>query len=385
MSGTETHERLLRFLSEEMEREQHHACIKIELLYIPPGEYRRESLKSWHRQSETDKPYFEKPKAGAAVYLDRMAAEIIEQAEYHADSYGAGRHKFKVISHHAMGGGRHTHNFVIVPTGDAADGDLIGGTNDLTPTQQGLTLQLMRHLENQQRVNRDMMTSFAGAMREAMSQLREDREADRTLVRQLEKDRRDGFAEIEAARSRAHEQEIEAQIVVSESERKTFATKRIMGLLPVVVSRVLDSHDEDREDKRAGKGKAKEQKPWKPSPLSVALGELAATFDEDLEQAIAAKLTVEQQIMLGEAMRLAKKGGGPMLSQIVQDLFAGMDKATLSEILALFSSEQQHMVMRAVALAKSEAEPAAEGKKKSSGDTATAAPATNGATSTTAE
>ncbi len=381
----EIHTRLRTFVGNEMERDEHHACVKLELLYLPPGEYRREPIKSWHRQSEVDKPYFDAKGSGHVAYLDRLVTEMIELAEYHADGIGSGKQKFKVVSHHAMGGGRHVHNFVMVPSGEPSE----ASDAELVPSDGGIKLQLMRHLENQQRLNKDMMQSFGAAMRDVVMQMREEREADRNLIRQMEKDRREGFAEIEAARSKAHDQQIEAQLVVSETENKTFATKKIFGLLPVAISRFLEGSDEDREDRESrksggknghGKDKDGKPKPWKPSALSVALGELAESITDDQQDVIERALDIEQKIMLSEAIRLAKKGGAVMLPQIVHDLAAGMKQDQLAAILKAFSGDQQQKFVRALQLAKAEVEPATDtATKKSAGDTA---PPPNGATAT---
>lgn len=372
-SENDLHGRLFKFLIEEMERDEHHQCVKLELFYQPAGEARRDSLKSWHRQNEADQPYFlPRGDKGAQIYIDRLAQEMIELAEYHADSYGMGRQRFKVVSHHAMGGGRHTHGFVILPTSDGSSAEL--DASELAPTTGGLQLQLMRHLENQQKLNKDMMTSFAGAMREAMTQLRTDNERLHTLIRERDAARLSELKEIEEARSKQHEQEIEAAIVTSEAERKAFANKKIFGLLPVAISRFIEGRDEDKADSKDGK-KAKK---WKPSPLSIALGELAESLSEDQEEAIGAVLSIEQKIMLGEAIRVAKKGGSVILPQIVHDLFATLEREQLTKILAKLDGSQQQMIMRAVSLAKAEAEPDVSSKKASpsagDGDTKASAP-----------
>lgn len=352
---SEIHAKLVKFLSEEMERTEHHQAVKVELLYFPPGEYRRDPLKSWHRASEADRPYFD---GKQPVYLDRMAQEILETAEYHADSFGTGRHRFKVISHHALGGGRHTHAFVISPSADASAGD-VGDMSDLAPSREGLTLQLMRHLENQQRLNKDMMASFAGAMRDAMGQLRDDNERLHELLKSKDEERRSMIVEIEKARSQEHDQAIEAALVTGEIERKKFASKKIFGLLPVAISHFIDGKKEEEE----GAGKAGKAKKWKPSPLSIALGELHASLEEDQLEVIQGVLSVEQQIMLGEAVRVAKKGGNIVLPQLVSDLAESLTRDQLAKILGRLRPEQQQAFVRAMTLAQAESEPAAGGKE----------------------
>jgi hypothetical protein len=364
-STSDIHARLAAFIVDEMGRPEQHACIKLELIYMPPGEHRRDPLKTWHRGNEVDRPYFD---VKATAYLDRLVAEMVELAEYHADSFGIGKHRFKVVSHHAMGGGRHTHNFTMLPSAESSEGELVGAS-ELDPSTGGITLQLMRHLENQQRLNKDMMTSFAGAMREAMTQLRTDNDRLHALIVAKDSQRLAELTEVEAARSKAHDQQIEAQLVVSETERKTFATKKIFGLLPVAISRFIEGgEDKDGDGKKAKLGKDGKAKPWKPSALSVALGELAESLTDEQQEVIENTLDIEQKIMLSEAIRLSKKGGAVMLPQIVHDLAASMQKEQLAKILGHLSGDQQQMFVRALQLAKAEVEPATHATKPDAGN-----------------
>jgi len=363
------HGKLVTFLANEMAREEHHASVKIELLYMPPGQFRREPIKSWHRSQQVDARFFTADAKEREVYLDQLAQEMLELAEYHADSFGMGKHPFKVISHHAMGGGRHTHNFVMLPSSDAgsADGELVGPGQSLEGTPAGLQLQLMRHLENQQRLNKDMMTSFVGTMREVMGTMREDNERLHALVRSRDDARVAELKELEAARSEEHNRQIEAATVTAEIERKGIASKRIFGLLPVIASKIIEGVDE-KNGSSADEKAAKAGKKWKPSPLAIAIGELAASLTDEQQEILRANLSIEQQIMLARAIELGKKGGSVMLPMIVADLAEGLEREQLTKILAALDGDQQKMFVRVTQLAKAEADPAATTSKKSAGE-----------------
>ena len=353
------HAKILSFLGTAFSLEGVQTIVRVDLGYSPPGGYRVDPLKSWQPESHPDLfGIVPELKDKQLVFVERLATEILELAENHADSYGVGRHRFVLRTAQHMGG-RQVHAFVILPSFDGSDeqqlaltqgGAGMGGAGDaLVPTSTGLIAQLMRHLEVRDRNAQITLQSYMGAINHHTQQMRDENTELRAQIAAMNKDRAESWKLIEEARSTEHSRQIEAQLVVGKEERKTMAAKKIVNLLPVFMSKWL------------GSGKGKDGEPIAPkSPLGKAAAKLLGSLTGDQRDALGGILSMEQQIALSEVVEVVKNGDSPLLPTMLNDLISSMKPAQVQAIMAEFSSEQATLFVTMIQLAQAQAEAASE-------------------------
>jgi hypothetical protein len=362
--GDTPHTKALAFLSGALALEGHHSAVKIDLSYSPAGGYRTDPLRSWSR--ERDPQYFEPGEDGATnqVYTEQLVTDIVEIAEGHADSFGTGRHRFVIRVHQHLGG-RQTHAFVLLPTYQGEDQSVGGmGSVDLVPTSAGVVGQLMRHLENRDRASQQTLQSFLTAINHHAIQMREENAELRAQLAAKDKERLEWLTTIEAARSTEHDRQIQAQIVVSKEERKTLATKKIINLLPVVLSQWMGS-GKGKSAKPGKDGKTADPKP--PSPLAKLVGQLIESLSDDQRTQLGDLLSIEQQISFVEVVNVVENGDSILLPTMLNDLVSTLQPRQVASLMALLTAPQREMFVGAVKIASTKADP--EGKDDKTADT----------------
>lgn len=346
--------KICTFLTDALALTDHQSCKRIDLIYAPAAAYRTDQIKTWTREHNPE-PFIGVEGKRSHVYTEALCAEILELAESHADSYGQGRHRFSLRTHQHLGN-RQTHSFVILPSVDSDEGALVGsGGSELVPTQAGITTQLMRHLENRDRQAQTMMAAYIGGMSSMQQQLRDENESLRVQLAAKDRERMEWLKTIEEARSTEHDRQIEAQQVVAKEERKTFATKKAMSLLPVALSKFMGS------GKPAGGPNAKKTPP---SPLAILVAKLIESLTDDQRSQLGGFLAMEQGIALTEIVTVVENGDSALLPAMLNDLASGLSGRQVQAVMGIFTGEQRELFVKAIKLAQVQAEPKPEDKSE---------------------
>lgn len=348
-------EKLTAFLAGQMARIDFHQVNKVQVAYTPTGGYRSEPLRSWSRSSPTEVSYFA-DEAGHPnmVMVAAMASEIMEIAENQADSMGgSNRYRFTVRCHHQVGG-YEAHTFVLKPAppdlGEAmtlGSGEGASKTpegHDLVPTGTGQIGQLMRHVENLNRQNKEMMQVTMQAVASFGGQLRDENDRLRDENSKLIDERRKLIGEVEAARTEENNRDIASANAVASNDRRDFAMKRIMGLLPVAVMAM-------------SRGKKKSAKPAKLSPLALHMAKLFDSLSDDQKDQIEAALGIEQKITLGsilEAIQEPSEESMALLFSLVEDLTGSLTPDQVRRIMSGLTADQGKMFVAAMHMAKAQ-------------------------------
>lgn len=359
--NSEPHAKAFAFLAGALALTEHQTAIRIDLSYAPAGGYRADPLRSWTREGTPEYFAGEDGKPNQ-VFTERLTAEIFEIAEDHADTYGAGRHRFVVRIHQHMGG-RMTHAFAILPSfsgGESADGPVT-----LEPTSTGLVGQLMRHLENRDRNAQQTLQSFLGAINHHAAQMREENADLRAQLAAKDKERMEWLNTIEAARSTEHARQIEAQIVVGKEERKSYATKKIVNLIPVAISHWMGS-GKNKKPKLDKDGKPIAPPP--PGPLAQLVGKMIDSFTDAQREQLGAVLSMEQQILFMEVIDVVDNGDSILLGTMLNDLVSTLLPPQIASVMELLDAEQRKMFMQAAKLAAAQASQADAGEKSKKPD-----------------
>lgn len=348
----ELHDKLVAFLANALARTEHDLVTKIELTYSPQGGYRPDPLRVWRRQDPNDELFFQdadgKPNH---ILTQKLASEMFELASNHADSYGTGTHRFVIRAHKHIGGYL-THAFKVLPSFDGDDQALAVGGNgsEIVPTPTGLVSQLMRHLENRDRNQKEMLQSYINGMGHVAQQLRDENTALREQLAAQVKDRMEWLDTVEQARSQDHQRQIEALTATSREERKSHAAKKIVNLIPVALSHWMRG---SAKAKKPGATNGEVSKP--PSPLAQLVHKLLDTLDEDQRGQIAAALQMEQQIALMEISDVVEAGDSVLLPAMLHDLVGTLQPSQIQTLMALMNGEQRIMFVQAMKLAQAQA------------------------------
>jgi len=296
-------QKIVTFLASEFARKEHRQCIRLELSHAQVG-FRGDVLRSWDRKETPDD--FE------LSNVERLASEILQIALDEAENFPTGRQRFVLRTEQFLPGGRAKHTFVIAPEYTGSDDDEVGGmSGDETLALPGvsgaggradrsghpqtkigtfnnvLSMQ-MRHNE---RLMQMQSQTFQGSLQAALRQ-------NQMLVdenMQLRKERAEMAKELETMRTASDERELRALAQVAADERKDKVVGKMLQLAPVVAAKI------------AGAGAV----PGAPSSLSILVSELASSLSPEQFQRIAGALSMEQKILLGEAIKVAKQSEPP--------------------------------------------------------------------------
>jgi hypothetical protein len=267
------HGRVLGFLRAEFARQEGRQCVRLELSSAQPG-LRGDVLRTWDRHEDPE----------LFVQLGRieeLATVILRIAEDHADSFGSGQHRFELRTeqHH---GGRQKLSFRILA--GAGDGDS-AGTGEDAPTATGMVAQQMRHNELHMRMSAQMYSTTLGTMQRQIAELNEENA-------RLRRERSEHYVELEEARSRRDERELAGMRQMASENRKDLAFGKLLQLAPVVAGRLLNKGSTPNEGA---------------APLTILIGELAASLSPEQIAHIGSALSQNQQILFVEAMREAMR------------------------------------------------------------------------------
>lgn len=268
----ENHQKVVAFLAGEFARAEGRSCVLVELApQATGGVGRGEAIRTWNRE---DQPaVFD----GKLSNVEGLTTQILNIAEDHAETYGQpGSYRFDVRTQQHMGRRLKVSFCVLV------EGEEQGSVSD-PPNQTGLTAQLMRHLEMKEKLQMAMVQTTIGTMSRMVNDFSEEN-------RQLRQDRIRTQNEVEEARNRQNERDLEATVLLAADKRKDEAFSKIMALLPIAANRLLGDGDSGG-----------------PTPLAILANELANSLDQEQFLKIMGALKENQQLLLGEMIQTAKK------------------------------------------------------------------------------
>ncbi len=285
------HGRVLQFLRGEFGRNEGRQCVRLELLSAQPG-LRGDVLRTWDRHEDPD----------LFVQLGRieeLATSILRITEDHADSFGAGQHRYELRTdqHH---GGKQKLAFRILA--GAGDGDGTGGGED-APTAMGMVAQQMRHNELHMRMSAQMYQATLGTMQRQIADLSEENA-------RLRRERASHYVELEEARSRRDERELAGMRQLAAENRKDAAFGKLLQFAPVIATRLLGPGGETSPSNEAGATNGTSVAPAAPNPLTILVAELASSLTAEQVSHIATSLSPGQQMLFVEAMREATRANG---------------------------------------------------------------------------
>ncbi len=271
----ENHKKIVAFVNEELARGEHRTLTSLELVSAPPNS-RGSSLQTWDRTSD--------PEAfGGQAQIECLASKILEIAEGFArDLGGVQRFELKTIQH--MGGKRKM-SFRVEDDLDVGGGDEVAMTD--APNAQGLTSQLMRHLELKERTMLQMFQASLGTMSRTINDLSAENH-------KLRSERAAHFSELEANRSLQAQRDLELLERDALVRRKDQLFGEITKLLPVVASRFATG---------GGDAPAVAES----AALRALLGQFGSSLTDEQKAKIATMLTPAQGMMLMEAFRVAEQ------------------------------------------------------------------------------
>jgi hypothetical protein len=265
------HRKLVAFLSGEFARGEGRICVQLDLTAANPGSVGT-PLGTWDR-AENPELFSDLGK------IEELVTAILTKAQDHADAFGSGSHRFEIRTRQHLGH-RVAHGFRLAAT---TDSDGLGGGDD-QPNATGVLAQQMRHTEIHMRMSVTTTQLMVGTLERQLRSLSDE-------CVQLREERRKHLAELEEARSTRGEREYVMSMGLAADERKTQAVNKVLQLLPVVATKFLG-----KEAMEGGKA----------TPLSMLISELGKSLTPPQIKQITAALSMEQQMLLMEAMRVAQ-------------------------------------------------------------------------------
>lgn len=240
---------------------------KVVLTHAAPGSSKSAIIESFE------------PSEGSTIEdMSSLADEIAARAQSDADGLG-GVQRYVLLAYSDSGKAKGRHTFRL--RGDDDDGTGLSGEE--SPDMRGLTMQLMRHNENNMRTMNSSLGMVMRAMGETLQNLQEQNQM--LMGRQLE------YIKMrEEAESKAHERDVELLRATNEEKRRDAIYEKLMLLAPAVVNRF------------AGKKVIPDN-----DPGVLMLASFAESLTQEQIAAIAAKLSPEQQIVLGQIIQGSRK------------------------------------------------------------------------------
>ncbi len=265
----DVHQKIVSFLTEEFGRGQGRQCVSVDLAGCHAGGA-GVPLGAWNRDEHPDL-------FSDLVSVEDLASKIVMLAEDHAATFGGGSCRFELKTRQHLGGRRLRSFRIASPSGDAMS------AGDDQPSATGVLQQQMRHTELHMKMSVQTQQMIIGTLQRQIESLNEENT-------QLRRERRDHLAELETARERKDERDYAMMIGQAAEERKDKLVGETMRLLPVVASRLL------------GKGATGEA-----TPLSLILTKLGESITPSQFEGIRGQLSMQQQALLWEAMKLARE------------------------------------------------------------------------------
>lgn len=338
---TDPRQVLLELFEAEIGRQGAAAPTRIELVYQPPADYRRELLRTWRIDDPRDAWAFDPRLA----HREKLAATVIDLAEQRAESEGTGgRRQFRIVLHQAEGD-RITRPFAILPSYDGADAELARPEHQ--PTSSGVIEAVMGQNHDLHKVNVKLMAAIAQLVtsmgRNQTEQLdRINRQQERMAARnlELEDQRVKALALIEEAKTLEHERALEVKALDGSEARKARALDSLEAIAQAISKHVTGGG--------LGKGKPSgtngtATKNGTSPDVTTMLDEFLGSLSGEQRTELLTRLPIEQKIALAEMQRLAHAGDGTKLLDFLLVFFRKVDDATVDLLEETLTGKQKKL------------------------------------------
>lgn len=295
-SPDELHSLVLAFLLEELQRANSgRQCIRIRLFHAQPG-FRADPLGEWNR--DEDEGLF-----SDLSRTDELVSDIISRATEQADSYGAGKHRFQIVTEQRLGG-RNQKSFSIAAAFVGDDGNALALTGE---TSRGggsgdalvgvLSLQ-MRHNERLMGINGDMFKGSIAVLANTNEALRKELAEANLTIKELSRQLND-------ANDRKDERDMAAMKQIAADGRKDKMIGKALPLLPLVAAKIIGG-GKDKDGKASGDQQ---------TALQILATELKKSLTPAQIMKIAGPLSTEQKILFMELMKTVDTMSPPEITE----------------------------------------------------------------------
>ena len=283
VSGDPIFKRVFSFVAGECARKEHRTAVRFELLCAAAGA-KGDSVRTWERE---EYPHLFEP-----ANVQALAMEMIQAAQAYADGMGPGSIRFKIVSTGHLG---QIQREMFRLTANAHADDPSSGEDE--PTPGGALAQSLRHSEFMMQIMGRMFQSTIGTL----SRRLDNTEAH---VERLIDQRMKSFDELEEARSKQSDRDLEGMKQIAADQRKEKIVDKMLPLIPAVANRIVSRIG---GGSGGGDDKAAPVIPGAVDPRDVMINDLASSLDREQVMKIASALRPEQQILLMELFESAKK------------------------------------------------------------------------------
>ena len=340
---TDPKEQLTEFFETELGRSDEHAPIKIELVYSPPGDHRREVVRMWHVKEPRDAWAFDK----APAHRNKLITTIIDQAEHRAETEGGtGKRIFRINVHQASGE-RMPCVIAILPTYDGADSELAREEGDVVAaTPVGTLTQVLKqnrelHKSILKRAQQD--ERLIGGIAQLVTSLTKHQSEHQghlwDRIEQLEDQRVKQLEIVEDAKTHQHQRLLEEKVVDSEQDRKDKAMEMFETVGKAIFTHLtkpkIDDGRVDVVDGPPGIGQL-------PAMLSTFMGSLSKDQRDELLE----RLAMEQKLSLAEIQKAALASDVPGTYRAVASFMTKLDETTVDMLDDVLAGKQKKLLDR---------------------------------------
>jgi len=322
------------FLEAELGRADASAIIKIELVYQPIGDYRREVLRTWHVSDARDEYAF---KGTNPAHRDRLAGTILELAEQRADTEGGGgRKQFRIVLHPGQGD-RITSAFAILPSYGGQDAEL--AREDIQPTPTGVLSQVMAQNHDlhkmgmkQTQAVQSLLAGAATLMQALSKGQAEQNQRMWDRIRDLEEQRAGSIKLLEDAKTLEHERMLEAKVVEASEARKDDAIEVLKDIGKAFAGSIGKSKLEVVKEENLDE-----------LPVKDLILRFMGSLSSEQRNELIAGLPMDLKMGLAEIPKLANAGDEDKLFAFLAEFFAklGEDQAAVDLIESALTGRQR--------------------------------------------
>lgn len=264
MANDDVRLKIATFLGDALASQGEFLVDKVVLMHTPPRSNRRDYLRTWKRSNEVDRPMFAADKS----VVDRLTRAILDRAEHQLDVIGGTNPVRFKIAIEQIDGTPTVFPFALAPETDDEDDDGPGhgggdrDDDEIVPSRDMLVAETMRQNRELHQRMENLFDKAVSGMARSISQLAEQNDRLQAVLTKRELEREQMLVRVEEAAGKKHEREVEGALVAAKVERDDLITKKALGLLPVLTSRLLES---GRDKGKDGEGKG-DEKPSSSAP-----------------------------------------------------------------------------------------------------------------------
>lgn len=320
----------------ELARVDSLVAIKIELVYHPPADYGRETLRTWRREDPRDAYAFET--AATTGARAKLISTIMDLAEQRATVGGAGGRQMFRVNIQQAGGERVPAVFAILPSFDGSGAEI---GKEYAPAASGVLQQVMDqngglHASNARLLGHieRLVAGVAGVVGSLTKHQSEQTERLLDRITQLEDRHVRNLEVVESAKSQEHQRLLETKI-----EEAAIADRRDVITTVKEIGGAIMKHMGSPRTGDAAKGEGANGTP----NLAQALREFFATLSKEQTAELQAALPMEQLLALKEIGDIARSSDASRLPELMQLFYAKLsaNQATVDAVADILTGKQR--------------------------------------------